>query len=144
MRLNRIVDKVRELGGDILITTSAKKHSLPSGEDGQVTVIRDANNLLAKIFNIPMNKMSVGEKVSKFTSRLRSGSQPAVSPDYDLSDELLPAVVVIKGQTRDVIFKWSGEAHLCRHGKKIEPLDILRVVTYCKLKLIFFSSHNFV
>jgi hypothetical protein len=129
--LNNILTKVRDLGGEIIVTTSLKKHNLPCGEDGQVTLIRDANNILAKLFNIPVTKLSTKEKVLKFSHRLRTGPVHSGSPSdiIEPHEELNPGIVIIRQD--NVLYKWTGEQHVQRQGKKkVEPVDILRVLTY--------------
>jgi hypothetical protein len=127
---------VKDLGGDILVTTTQKKHDFPCGDEDQVTIVRDSSNSLAKMFSIPFTKLTAREKMAKFTSRLRgNASTPSQSPtiDFDQFEELLPGIVIVKGETREEMFKWTGEHHLWQKGKKLDALDILRVVSYCKL-----------
>jgi hypothetical protein len=133
--LNKICPKVKDLGGDILVTTTQKKQEFPCGEEDQVTVIRDSYNSLAKLFSIPYAKLTTREKMAKLTSRLRgSTSTPAQTPiDFDQFEELLPGIVIVKGQTGEEMFKWTGEHHLWQKGKKLDALDIVRVVSFCKL-----------
>jgi hypothetical protein len=90
------------------------------------------------MFHIPYTKLTTRDKMAKLTSKLRGGqNSPAKENPESEFEDYHPAIVIVKGQETDILFRWTGENYLWnqKNGKKLESSDIMRVVNYCTFSI---------